>query len=51
MSGTTRPGGPGDILVFLPGERDIRDTADALAELDLPATVGGEHDPLRGLRS
>src|SRR5690606_33177995 len=26
--------GPGDILVFLPGEREIRDTADALAELD-----------------
>ncbi len=24
--------GPGDVLVFLPGERDIRDTADALAE-------------------
>jgi ATP-dependent helicase HrpA len=28
--------GPGDILVFLPGEREIRDTADALA--DLPRT-------------
>ncbi len=26
--------GPGDILVFLPGEREIRDTADALADLD-----------------
>src|SRR6476659_1740432 len=26
--------GPGDILVFLPGEREIRDTADALEELD-----------------
>ncbi|MFZ2014415.1 MAG: ATP-dependent RNA helicase HrpA, partial [Nocardioides sp.] len=25
--------GPGDILVFLPGEREIRDTADALADL------------------
>ncbi|MFN8195841.1 MAG: ATP-dependent RNA helicase HrpA [Nocardioidaceae bacterium] len=25
--------GPGDILVFLPGEREIRDTADALREL------------------
>ncbi|QIG41594.1 ATP-dependent RNA helicase HrpA [Nocardioides anomalus] len=25
--------GPGDILVFLPGEREIRDTADALSEL------------------
>ncbi|MBV9314119.1 MAG: ATP-dependent RNA helicase HrpA [Pseudonocardia sp.] len=24
--------GPGDVLVFLPGERDIRDTTDALAE-------------------
>jgi ATP-dependent helicase HrpA len=24
--------GPGDILVFLPGEREIRDTADALAQ-------------------
>ncbi|MDI6910076.1 ATP-dependent RNA helicase HrpA [Nocardioides sp.] len=28
--------GPGDVLVFLPGEREIRDTADALA--DLPRT-------------
>ncbi|KQW49124.1 ATP-dependent RNA helicase HrpA [Nocardioides sp. Root1257] len=28
--------GPGDILVFLPGEREIRDTADALQ--DLPRT-------------
>ncbi|WP_017935962.1 ATP-dependent RNA helicase HrpA [Nocardioides sp. Iso805N] len=28
--------GPGDILVFLPGEREIRDTADALT--DLPRT-------------
>ncbi|WP_244931654.1 ATP-dependent RNA helicase HrpA [Nocardioides sp. W7] len=26
--------GPGDVLVFLPGEREIRDTAEALAELD-----------------
>jgi ATP-dependent helicase HrpA len=26
--------GPGDILVFLPGEREIRDTADALSGLD-----------------
>jgi len=25
--------GPGDVLVFLPGEREIRDTSDALAEL------------------
>jgi ATP-dependent helicase HrpA len=30
--------GPGDILVFLPGEREIRDTADALAPL---AEAGG----------
>jgi ATP-dependent helicase HrpA len=28
--------GPGDVLVFLPGEREIRDTADALQ--DLPRT-------------
>jgi ATP-dependent helicase HrpA len=27
--------GPGDILVFLPGEREIRDTADVLASLNL----------------
>ena len=27
--------GPGDLLVFLSGEREIRDTADALARLDL----------------
>jgi ATP-dependent helicase HrpA len=30
--------GPGDILVFLSGEREIRDTADALARLKLPHT-------------
>ncbi|MGH8999656.1 MAG: ATP-dependent RNA helicase HrpA, partial [Acidimicrobiia bacterium] len=30
--------GPGDILVFLSGEREIRDAADALAALDLPDT-------------
>ncbi len=30
--------GPGDILVFLSGEREIRDTADALARLELPST-------------
>ncbi len=30
--------GPGDVLVFLAGEREIRDTADALAERDLPRT-------------
>ena len=28
--------GPGDVLVFLPGEREIRDTAEALADLDQP---------------
>ena len=35
--------GPGDILVFLPGEREIRDTADALKDLaadrDRPALL------------
>ena len=30
--------GPGDMLVFLPGERDIRETADALSDLNLPST-------------
>ncbi|MEU7875333.1 ATP-dependent RNA helicase HrpA [Dactylosporangium sp. NPDC049140] len=30
--------GPGDVLVFLSGEREIRDTADALTKLDLPGT-------------
>ncbi|MCW2740702.1 MAG: hrpA [Blastococcus sp.] len=30
--------GPGDILVFLAGEREIRDTQDALAERDLGGT-------------
>ena len=30
--------GPGDVLVFLSGEREIRDTAEALRALDLPAT-------------
>jgi ATP-dependent helicase HrpA len=30
--------GPGDVLVFLSGEREIRDTADALARLNLPHT-------------
>jgi len=30
--------GPGDILVFLSGEREIRDTADALADLKLDET-------------
>jgi ATP-dependent RNA helicase HrpA len=31
--GELRAEGPGDVLVFLSGEREIRDTADALAEL------------------
>src|SRR5262245_16852498 len=30
--GELRAAGPGDVLVFLSGEREIRDTADALAE-------------------
>ncbi|WP_433057834.1 ATP-dependent RNA helicase HrpA [Dactylosporangium sp. CS-033363] len=30
--------GPGDVLVFLSGEREIRDAADALTKLDLPNT-------------
>ncbi|MYW89891.1 ATP-dependent RNA helicase HrpA [Amycolatopsis rubida] len=30
--------GPGDILVFLSGEREIRDTADVLNRLELPNT-------------
>ena len=30
--------GPGDVLVFLSGEREIRDTADALGRLDLRST-------------
>ncbi|MEZ5114922.1 MAG: ATP-dependent RNA helicase HrpA [Candidatus Nanopelagicales bacterium] len=30
--------GPGDVLVFLSGEREIRDTADALGRLALPQT-------------
>ncbi len=33
--------GPGDILVFLPGEREIRDTADALGEIAGPTAKGG----------
>ncbi|RMI30193.1 ATP-dependent RNA helicase HrpA [Nocardia stercoris] len=32
------PEGDGDILVFLSGEREIRDTADALRDLKLPRT-------------
>ncbi len=31
--------GPGDILVFLPGEREIRDTADVLGELARPGAA------------
>ncbi len=31
-------GGPGDILVFLSGEREIRDTAEALGRIDLAGT-------------
>ncbi len=30
--------GPGDMLVFLPGERDIRETAEVLADLNLAST-------------
>ena len=30
--------GPGDMLVFLAGERDIRETAETLSELNLPST-------------
>lgn len=30
--------GPGDILIFMSGEREIRDTADALNKLNLPHT-------------
>ncbi|RCV51954.1 ATP-dependent RNA helicase HrpA [Marinitenerispora sediminis] len=33
-----RAEGPGDILVFLSGEREIRDTAEALEKLKLPGT-------------
>ena len=36
--GELRAEGPGDILVFLSGEREIRDTAAALAEAGLPDT-------------
>jgi ATP-dependent helicase HrpA len=39
-----RPDGPGDVLVFLSGEREIRDTADALAEQ--PDLTGLEVLPL-----
>lgn len=33
--------GPGDVLVFLPGEREIRDTAEALGELTASTRGGG----------
>jgi ATP-dependent helicase HrpA len=33
--------GPGDILVFLPGEREIRDTADVLSRLEPARAVDG----------
>ena len=36
-----RAEGPGDILVFLSGEREIRDTADALADQAGPGRPGG----------
>jgi ATP-dependent helicase HrpA len=39
-----RASGPGDVLVFLSGEREIRDTADALA--DQPGLAGLEIMPL-----
>jgi ATP-dependent helicase HrpA len=42
--GELRAEGPGDILVFLSGEREIRDTADALAEQ--PDLAGLEVLPL-----
>ncbi len=38
--------GPGDVLVFLPGEREIRDTADALADLTTGTRGGLEVVPL-----
>ncbi len=38
--------GPGDILVFLSGEREIRDTADALASLPAPRGQETEILPL-----
>ena len=38
--------GPGDVLVFLPGEREIRDTADALADLASGTRGGLEVVPL-----
>src|SRR5262250_912276 len=44
--GELRAGGSGDVLVFLSGEREIRDTADALAEQ--PDLAGLEVLPLYG---
>jgi ATP-dependent helicase HrpA len=38
--------GPGDVLVFLSGEREIRDTADALARLDSLHTRGRQTEIL-----
>jgi ATP-dependent helicase HrpA len=38
--------GPGDVLVFLPGEREIRDTADALADYARSAPRGRGLDVL-----
>ena len=32
---SNRDGGPGDILIFLPGEREIRETADTLRKAEL----------------
>jgi ATP-dependent helicase HrpA len=37
--------GPGDVLVFLPGEREIRDTADDLADLPRTTTSPTCHAP------
>jgi ATP-dependent helicase HrpA len=37
-SSSSQAEGPGDVLVFLSGEREIRDTADALRGLKLPST-------------
>lgn len=37
MNGLGREG-PGDILIFMSGEREIRDTAEALNRLNLPHT-------------
>jgi len=40
--------GPGDVLVFLSGEREIRDTADALGRSAHPALAGLDVLPLYG---